>query len=167
MSTTVTTQIYNAPKVDTLTAPTQPVAAAVAESAAVLVAPRAGIITAVTYSPIALITGVVTNNRTISLYNVTQTVTIASLTFAAGTNAAAGADTPLTLSGTVANTQVNAGDVLSFVGTVAGTGLADPGGVLAVTLSGVDSHVANVPYFENPAVQPSGSDALHLGVLST
>jgi hypothetical protein len=102
-------------------------------------APEDTTVTAVSYEPDATITGAATNNRTFNLLNRGQDGTgatvVASLTFAAGTNIAAGDEGALTLSGTAANLNVNAGDVLSLQEVVAGTGLANPGGLCKVALN--------------------------------
>lgn len=101
-------------------------------------APYAGTVTAVTYVPEAGVTGVATNNRTVSLVNKGQdgtgNTTIASLTFGSGTNAAAWDERTVGLSGTPANLAVAAGDVLQWRSVANGTGLADPGGVARVTV---------------------------------
>lgn len=98
-----------------------------------------GTVTGVTYVPSAAITGAATNNRTVALVNKgaagSGSTSIASLTFASGTNASANVETAVTLSGTAANLNVAAGDVLQWQSTANGTGLADPGGLVRVTIS--------------------------------
>ncbi len=64
------------------------------------------------------------------------------------------------------NLQVNSGDVLALQSTHVGTGIADPGGVVIVQISGVDTHVTTVPYYELPYQNPAGADPLHLGANS-
>lgn len=97
--------------------------------------PITGTVVGVSYTPEAAITGVATNNRTISVVNKGQsgsgTQTVASLSFGSGTNAAAFDEKALTLSGTV---EVDEGDILAFVSTHTGTGIADPGGLVQVTI---------------------------------
>jgi hypothetical protein len=101
--------------------------------------PFNGVVTAVSYIPKAAITGAATNNRTVSVVNKKQdgsgTTAVATLTFGNGTNAAAFDEKAIPLSGTAANLAVAAGDVLAFASTHNGTGIADPGGQLVVTLS--------------------------------
>ena len=102
-------------------------------------APFAGTVTEVKYIAEAAVTGAATNNRTVSLVNKGQagagTTTVASLTFASGTNAVANDDTTVTLSGTAANLVVAEGDTLQWRSVANGTGLADPGGLIRITLS--------------------------------
>lgn len=102
-------------------------------------APFAATVTAAAYIPSATITGAATNNRTVSIVNRGQDGTgstvVATLSFGSGTNANAEDETQLTLSGTAANLQLAAGDVLAFQSTHVGTGIADPGGVAKVAFS--------------------------------
>jgi hypothetical protein len=103
----------------------------------VMVVPRDSVVSAVTYAPVTAITGAATNNRTVSLVNKGQdgtgTTVIATLNFANGTNAAASDERSIPLSGTPANLEVAAGDVLQWQSAAVGTGIADPGGLVAVT----------------------------------
>jgi hypothetical protein len=96
-------------------------------------------VTRVEYIPEAVITGVNTNTRRVELRNAGQggagAVVPASLQFNAGTNAAANDERVLTLSGTAADLLVTAGDTLVWRSAAVGTGLADPGGLVRVTLS--------------------------------
>jgi hypothetical protein len=96
-------------------------------------------VVSVTYIPEAAVTGVATNNRTLSVINKGQdgtgSTSVASLTFGNGTNAAAFDSTALTLSGTAANLNVTAGDVLAFASIHNGTGITDPGGTVRIGLS--------------------------------
>lgn len=107
---------------------------------AIIVAASAGAVTDVEYVPDAAITGAATNNRTLSLVNKGQdgtgTTVMASLNFAGGTNAAANDERAVTLSVVAGATNVAAGDVLAFLSTHIGTGIADPGGLVKVTVSG-------------------------------
>jgi hypothetical protein len=102
-------------------------------------APFAGTVTDVEYIAEAAITGAATNNRTVTLVNKGQagagSTTVASLTFGAGTNAAANDDTTVALSGTAANLTVAEGDTLQWRSVAVGTGIADPGGLVRITLS--------------------------------
>ncbi len=101
-------------------------------------APYAGVVTAVQYVPEALVTGAATNNRTLSLVNKGQdgsaAVTVATLTFGNGVNAAANNEVALTLSAP-ANLAVADGDTLLWRSVPNGTGLADPGGLARVVVS--------------------------------
>lgn len=116
-----------------------PLGAAVAGDQAIGEAPYDGRVTSVTFTPEAAIAGVVTNNRKLAVVNKGQdglgNVEVAGLTFAAGVNAAAFDEKDITLSATIANRSVKAGDVLAVVETVNGTGLANPGGHVEVEVS--------------------------------
>jgi hypothetical protein len=105
--------------------------------------PFAATVTAVEYIAAAAITGAATNNRIVTLANKgaagSGTTAVATKTFASGTNAVAAASTTVTLSATAADLVVAAGDVLQWQSTINGTGLADPGGLVRVTLSRNDS----------------------------
>lgn len=102
-------------------------------------APFAGVITGVAYVPAAAITGAATNNRAVSLVNKGQTgvgtAVPATLGFGNTVNAAAFDEKALTLSGTAADLVVAAGDVFAWTSIHVGTGIADPGGVVRVTVS--------------------------------
>lgn len=104
----------------------------------IAVAEYNGVVTGVTYSPDATITGAATNNRTVNLVNKGQTgvgaVVVATLNFGNGTNAPAGDEKAITLSGTPANLVVAAGDVLEWQSVHIGTGIVDPGGLAKVTI---------------------------------
>lgn len=97
-----------------------------------------GTVTAVTYTPDATITGANTNSRTVNLVNKGQTgvgtTVIATLAFVSGVNATAGDEKAIPLSGTPANLVVAAGDVLEWQSVHVGTGIADPGGLVKVTI---------------------------------
>lgn len=96
-------------------------------------------VTSVQYVPEAAITGAATNHRTVSLVNKGQagsgTTTVASLTFDNGINATANDEKTITLSGTAANLVLAAGDTLQWRSIHVLTGIADPGGVVRVTIS--------------------------------
>lgn len=97
----------------------------------------------VEYIPEAAITGANTNTRNVELRNGGQagsgTTTVANLQFNAGVNAAANDERVITLSGTAANLNLAAGDTLVWRSLAVGTGLADPGGLVRVTLSRRDA----------------------------
>lgn len=96
-------------------------------------------VSAVTYAPVTAITGANTNTRSVSLVNKGQTgagsTVIATIQYNSGVNAAAADENVVTLSGTPANLNVAAGDILQWQSTHVGTGIADPGGLVCVTLS--------------------------------
>lgn len=103
-------------------------------------APFAGTVTAVTYAPNATLTGANTDSRTLAVVNKgtdgNGATAVASKAFTSGVNANDYDETAITLSGTAANLVVAEGDVLAFTSThVGSTGLADPGGRVAVTIS--------------------------------
>jgi hypothetical protein len=99
----------------------------------------AGTVSAVTYSTVTAITGANTNTRSVSLVNKGQagagTTTIATLQFNSGVNTTASDEKTITLSGTAADLVVAAGDVLQWQSTAVGTGIADPGGLVNVTIA--------------------------------
>lgn len=99
----------------------------------------AGTVTSVTYAPVTAITGANTNTRSVSLVNMGQTgvgtTVVATIQYNSGVNAAASDENTVTLSGTPANLVVAAGDILQWRSTAVGTGIADPGGLVAVTIS--------------------------------
>jgi hypothetical protein len=99
----------------------------------------AGTVTAVTYAPVTAITGANTNTRSVSLVNMGQTgvgtAVVATIQYNSGVNAASSDENTVTLSGTPANLVVAAGDILQWRSTAVGTGIADPGGLVAVTIS--------------------------------
>jgi hypothetical protein len=102
-------------------------------------APFDGTVVGVTYAPVAAITGANTNSRTISLVNHAQDGTgatvIASLPLTNGVNAAAFDEKDVTLSAVAGATTVAAGDILEGKSLSVGTGIADPGGTLFVTIA--------------------------------
>ena len=125
----------------------QAVAAGADLETVVCVAPFAGTVTAVTYIADTALTGANTDSRTLSLINKGQagsgTASVAAKAFTAGVDAAAFDETAITLDTTDAMSDgvyekrvVAAGDVLAFKSLhVGSTGLADPGGVVKVTIS--------------------------------
>ena len=96
-------------------------------------------VTAVEYVPEAAITGADTNSRTVSLVNKGQagsgTTTVASLALTNGVNATANNERTITLSATAANLVLAAGDTLQWRSIHVGTGIADPGGIIRITVS--------------------------------
>jgi hypothetical protein len=118
--------------------PVQPQATAGSNlNTVVAVAPRDGTVSSVAYVPLTVITGANTNTRSVSLVNKGSagagSTVIATLQFDSGVNAPAATPKTITLSGTPANLNVTAGDVLQWQSTAVGTGIADPGGLVAVT----------------------------------
>lgn len=97
------------------------------------------VVTAVSYIPVTTITGADTNSRTVAVVNKgaagSGSTSVASLALTSGVNATAFDEKAVTLSGTAANLNVTAGDVLAFTSTHVGTGLADPGGKVRITLA--------------------------------
>lgn len=101
-------------------------------------APFAGTVTAVTYAADSAITGANTNTRRVALINRGQagagTTVVAELQFDSGVNATAGDEKALTLSVVAGATTVAAGDILAWFSDAVGTGQADPGGLVSVSL---------------------------------
>jgi len=106
-------------------------------------APMTGKVEAVKYTPAAAINGADTNSRTLTLVNRGPAnagpggggnKTAATLALTNGINAAAFTPKAVTVSGVAADVAVTAGDVLVFNSTHIGTGIADPGGTVEVTL---------------------------------
>lgn len=122
-----------------LTAVVSATGAAVSASFLVGAAPVSGRVVSATYSPNAAITGAATNNRTLQVVDVAAgagTTVLASLNFAAGTNATANTATTLPLQGTAGTLgSIAAGDQIQFQSNAVGTGIADPGGLLIVTFA--------------------------------
>ena len=101
-------------------------------------APWAGTVTAVSYTPQAAITGTATNYRRLELENRgtagSGTTVVASIDYDGAAVSTSSYDeqalTIITASATVA-----AGDVLAWVSTSPGTGMADPGGTAEVQIT--------------------------------
>lgn len=94
-----------------------------------------GVLDSVLYLPDTAITGANTNSRTLNLVNLSNSnVVMATLALVTGVNAAVATGIALTLSGTAANLNVTAGDVLQWQSVHVGTGIADPGGLAVITL---------------------------------
>jgi hypothetical protein len=118
----------------------QPVATAGSSSVTVVrIAPYDGVVSSVTFVPVAAITGANTNTRQIQLINKGSngagTTVVATLQFNLATDAVALVSKAVTLSGTPANLVVAAGDVLVWASNAIGTGQADPGGLATVSIS--------------------------------
>lgn len=116
-----------------------PAAAANATTTTVVVeVPKDGKVTKVVYVPKAGITGANTDSRTLALVNKGDdgagSTSVASLALTSGVNATAFDAKEITLSGTAANKAVDAGDVLVLTSTHVGTGIADPGGRVIVSI---------------------------------
>jgi hypothetical protein len=105
----------------------------------VLRAPSDSTVSAVTYAPVTVITGANTNTRSVSLVNKGQSgagnTVVATIQYNSGVNAVAADENTVTLSGTPANLNLSAGDILQWQSTAVGTGIADPGGLVCVTVS--------------------------------
>lgn len=118
--------------------PVQPVAQAVSTNSIVHVATRAGTVTAVTYTPLASQTGSATA-RTYTLVNLGQTgvgtTIVATLALVGGVNTVAGDEKAITLSATPANLVLAAGDVLQWQSAAVGAGIADPGGLVTISIA--------------------------------
>lgn len=114
------------------------VAAASSDSKLVAKAPNDLAIQRVTYAPKTTMTGQATNNRQIRLINRGQdgngTTVLASLSFGAGTNAAAKVERTIPL---VGSPVVTGGDLLDLESNAVGTGIADPGGRVFVEVASV------------------------------
>lgn len=102
------------------------------------VVPEDGTVTAVTYTTSTAITGANTNSRTVSIINKgaagSGTTSVASLALVSTVNTVAFVPKAITLSGTAANLLVTAGDVLVFNSLHVGTGIADTGGLVRVSI---------------------------------
>ena len=104
-------------------------------------ATKAGRVTSVSYTPEAAVTGAASpDSRTLSLVNKGQagagTTTVASLALVSAVNLVAFDEKAITLTATVADRVVAAGDQLAWVSTaVTGAGgLVDPGGHVVVEI---------------------------------
>jgi hypothetical protein len=102
-------------------------------------APFACTVTKATYVPAAAITGANTNYRSLTVTNRGQdgsgTTVVATISFTSGTNGVKDDALAITLSGTAANLVVASGDVLTVDSVHVGTGIAEPGGDVAVELT--------------------------------
>lgn len=113
--------------------------AATTADRAVDVAPFVGTVASVTFTPDAAITGATATKRTITLENRGQdgtgTTVIATLDLITGVNPAKHDEYAFTLSGTAANLNVAAGDVIAVKEAVTSTGTANPGGIVSIGYS--------------------------------
>lgn len=102
-------------------------------------APFAGTVTGASFTPEAAVTGDNTNTRTLTVVNKgaagAGTTVVATLAFTTGNNGVAFDEKAFTLSVVAGATTVAAGDVLAVVEAVAGTGLANPGGLVQVEIT--------------------------------
>lgn len=100
-----------------------------------MVVPYSGTVTRVDYIPSAGITANGTNFQTLNVRNGTSsgagTTVVASRAWSA-TNSSANTAEQATLSGTAANLEVKAGDILHVVSSVSGTGVALPAATVVV-----------------------------------
>lgn len=99
----------------------------------------AGTVTEVTFIPDAALTGANTNTRRLALINRGQagagTTVVAELQFNAGVNLIAGDEMTIPLSVVAGATTLAAGDTLAWFTDAVGTGIADTGGLVQVTIS--------------------------------
>ncbi len=128
-----------APLTQTLTQEAPTVAQAVDGVVVIGRAPFAGTIAGVTYTAPVAVTGAVTDTRTLSVQNKGQagsgTTVAASLALAAGVNLVAFDERALALSGTPANVAVAEGDIIEWLSTHNGAGVADPGGLVSIVFT--------------------------------
>lgn len=101
-------------------------------------APYAGVIVGVSYTTDANIAGHASNNRVFSLINTgaagSGTTSVATVTSDASNSFTAYNEKQLTITNTAANRVVAQGDILKFVSDAQASGVADPGGVVQVTI---------------------------------
>lgn len=126
-----------APLVTTFATDVPPQATAATDQAVTAFrAPFDATVSRVSFTPNGNMTGAATNNRFLRLRNRGQAgtlgVTIAERELLAGVNPVAFDEFDITLSATVANRDVNDGDILEWFSDAQGTGIADPGGRLLV-----------------------------------
>lgn len=99
----------------------------------------AGTIDSVEYIPDSTQAGANTNSRTVTLYNRggagAGTTVAAELALTSGVDLTAYVPKTITNSGTAANLVVADGDVLAFKSLHVSNGIADPGGLVRVTIS--------------------------------
>jgi hypothetical protein len=103
---------------------------------ALMIADYDGTLVSCSYVPDTVLTGVVTNSRTLALRNKGATgvgsTVMATQAFVNGVNIAAMDEGAIPVSGTPANLDFVAGDVIALQSLHVGTGLADPGGLLRI-----------------------------------
>lgn len=104
-----------------------------------LVCPFDATVTAVRYIPSADVTGANTNTRRLAVVNKgldgNGTTEVAALQFNSGVNAADFDVKDVPLTATVADRDVDEGEVLDVRSAAVGTGIAEPGGVVEIDLS--------------------------------
>lgn len=96
----------------------------------------AGVLRSAEYYPNSLITGADTNTRRLRVYNrkadASGTAVMADLQFNNAVNGPAKVSKAVTVTSTLADKTVAAGDVIEFNSAFVGTGIADPGGLLVL-----------------------------------
>lgn len=101
------------------------------------VAPFAGVVSSVSFVAAAAITGDDTDNRKFAVVNKGQagagTTEVAGVTFETDVDAAAAVAMAVPVADDAGDLVVAAGDVLTLVETISGTGLAHGGGLVSVT----------------------------------
>jgi hypothetical protein len=100
-------------------------------------AKEAETVTSVVYIPTSTQNGADTNSRTLNVYNRnatdgTGTTLIATLALVAGVNLVDNVAKTITLSGTAANLNLTAGQVVEWESLAVSTGIADPGGLVEI-----------------------------------
>lgn len=104
----------------------------------VYICPQDGVVSACTYSTVTAITGANTDTRKVVLVNKgaagSGTTAIATLQFNSTVNTTAAVPKTITLSSTAADLNVTAGDVLQWQSTHVGNGIADPGGLVSISI---------------------------------
>jgi len=127
------------PRQMTFEVPVPAVAGGSDDSNPVFIAPYDFTLESVTFVPKSTITGANTNTRKHELVNKgaagSGSTVMASLQYNSGVNATGFDEKTITNSGTAADLNGSSGDVVAFASTHVGTGLADPGGLLKVTIS--------------------------------
>lgn len=108
------------------------------QEAQVCVAPWAGTLAEAYYTPEAAVTGVVTNNKAITIRNRgaagAGATTMATLTFGVGTNGVAYDESAMTVAASPSNAFAS-GDVITAQSTANGAGMTLPEGKVRVVLS--------------------------------
>jgi hypothetical protein len=131
--------VTTAPFVQVIEKNVQAVATAASDDTVVGQAPFDCTVTKVEYVAEAAISGANTNTRRVELVNKgaagSGTTQVATLQFDSGVNATANDERVVTLSGTAANLDLASGDTLQWRSIAVGTGLADPGGLVRITVS--------------------------------
>jgi hypothetical protein len=90
-----------------------------------------GTVIEVDYYPLTTINGAATNNRTIAVADTTKTSTIVTESLGAGTNLTGSQMNSLT---PITAPAVSGGDTLTVTSTPVGTGIADPGGIVFISI---------------------------------